>query len=58
MGVQVHKGSDLEWKQTINVKHAKFFRTITKQSYEYYLKGKPLDLFANDERQTRTFNAI
>ena len=34
-----------------------FFRTITKQSYEDYLKGKPPDLFTNDERQTRTFNA-
>ena len=34
------------------------FRMITKQGYEDYLKGKSPDLFANDERQTRTFNTI
>ena len=35
-----------------------FFSTITKQSYEDYLKGKTPDLFTNDKRQTRTLNAI
>ena len=35
-----------------------FFRTITKQSYADYLKGKPLDLFTNGERQTGAFNVI
>ena len=39
-------------------KNSDFFRTITKQTYEDYLKGKPPDLFTNDERQTRTFNTI
>ena len=35
------------------------FRTITKQSYEGYLRAKKSpDLLTNDERQTRTSNAI